>query len=89
MYIVTSVIRNSREPYFSAVIVNGRLITIVQNSNVSSELNLDHIKLFLDKIQKYFVDELPDLTEFAKTNIAIMPAKEKITSENSIIELDL
>ena len=91
MYVITGTLK--KEPYLSAVfeeVRGGRnLIKIIQNSNVSSEINLDEIKSFLARIQKCDVADLPDLTEFAKTNIVIMPAKGDINDSNSIIELDL
>lgn len=92
-YLVTLLANNSDEAYLTAVLENtedGRnLISIIQNSNVSSEVNVADIKLFLSEIQKCDIDELPDLTTFLETNVLVVPAKRRPTDSDIIMRLDL
>lgn len=92
-YIITQVQPKSKEAYLTAIfeVVRGglELHYIVQNSKVSHEINPEHIKLFLATINKCDVAEIPDLTEFIKTNVIIKESKEIISSSNIIMELDL
>lgn len=93
-YLMTLLANNSDEAYLTAVLENTEdgliLSSIIQNSNISSEINVADIKLFLSKIQKCDIDELPDLTKFLETNVLVAPAKRKPTDDSDIImRLDL
>lgn len=92
-YLVTLLANNSDEAYLTAVLENtegGRILSsIIQNSNVSSDINVADIKWFLSKIQKCDIDDLPDLTKFLETNVLVVPAKGRPTDLDIIMRLDL
>ena len=64
---MTLLANNSDEAYLTAVLENtegGRILSsIIQNSNVSSDINVADIKWFLSKIQKCDIDDLPELNQ--------------------------
>ena len=92
-YVVTAVTNDSNELYLSAIFeeteTDRELINIIQNSKVSEEINEDHIKLFIARIQKCSVSDLPDLTKFLKTNVHILEAKKKISNDDITLKLDI
>lgn len=93
-YAITCALKGSNLPYLSAVFEgledgNRNLISVIQNSNVCDKINEEDIKLFISKIQKCDISELPDMTEFFKTNVALLPTDERLTDFNIITKFEI
>lgn len=88
-YVITAIKKGSNEAYLTAIIENvagGHIVkSIIQNTKVSDEINVDHIKKFLAHINSCDVTELPPLDKFISTNVFLLEAKEKIDSNFTLI----
>ena len=89
-YVVTVKDNKTDEAYLSVIVENvsgGKMVTsIVQNSNVSTEVNEDHVNKLLAFVNGTTVDELPVIEDLA-SKVLVVEATNKI-GDDYIVELD-
>ena len=82
--VITAVIKGSGTAYLSAIFEDNKLVGIVQNKNVSSEVNSEHVAKFLLAINndEYFYPK--NIAEFIEDNVTVI---ESIDVVNDFIEV--
>ena len=81
---VLKLIKGSDTAYLSAIFEDNKLVGIVQNKNVSSEVNSEHVAKFLLAINndEYFYPK--NIAEFIEDNVTVI---ESIDVVNDFIEV--
>lgn len=85
-FVITAVKKGSDEPYLSAIFEDNRLISIIQNENISKEINEKDIASFLLEIRNDDLFFPQDIASNLKKYVTILPAKQNL--DGNIIEID-
>ncbi|MDT2871656.1 hypothetical protein P7H89_12815 [Lactococcus lactis] len=87
-YVITAVKAGSDVPYLSAIFLDNKLVGIIQNKTVSSDVKTEDVAKFLYAIRsddRYYPQ---DIAGFIKNNLTVVAANDDIRDNNHIVELD-
>ena len=86
-HVITAVKAGSDVPYLSAIFLDKKLVGIIQNKNVSSDVKTEDVEKFLLAIRsdnRYYPQ---DIAGFIKNNLTVVEANHNIR-DNHFVELD-
>ena len=73
-YVITAKTADTDEAYLSAIFEDNKLVNIVQNKKVSSEVKIEHISKFLLSIvseERYYAK---DISSFIENHVSVIDA---------------
>lgn len=86
-YVITGLKAGTDVPYLSAIFQDNKLVAIIQNKKVSSDVKTEDVAKFLLDIksdERYYPK---DIAAFMKNNLTVVEAIDDIR-DNHIVELD-